>query len=181
MKIQLEEDFIYTYAKGEAVLILRNCTNSCKFCPAVRLKPFQNYGKLHSSFDFSCEKLSIYGNANCSYIETFLRKLRESNPNVEIHLYGCQCNFSQKIDLIYHHIIHPSMPNYFRIVPVDFIIPAMGEEIALLAYALKYFNRYPEIPIRIEILDSGDLTAEFLSLEKVNELQKQINLKEFRI
>lgn len=181
MKIKLEEDFIYTYAKEEAVLILKNCSNSCSFCPAQKLKSFYNYSLLHACFDFDCKKLTIYGNANCSYVETFLKKLLDLNPKVEVHIYGCTCEFSQKLDVNYHHITHPNLPNYMRMNPCELVIPAIGEDIALLAHALKCSNRFPGIPIKLKVLDSANLNAEFLPLDRISNLQKQIDLKEFGI
>ena len=104
MKIKLEEDYIYLSSGSNAKLIVHNCTDHCKFCPASKLKPFFNYSQLNSDFDFTCDQLTLYGNVNCSYIETFLKKLNSLNPKAKIHIIGCDCVLSQKLQLDYSNI-----------------------------------------------------------------------------
>ena len=181
MKILLEEDFIYLETNFKAKLIVHNCEEKCSFCPAAGLKSFQNYGKLNNVFDFSVEELTIYGNINCSYLETFIRKYKETNPKGKVALIGCDCNLSQNLDLEYSHIIYPTLTEYMKILPREFILPATGDPDMLEIFVSKYISRYPDIKIKVSMLDSSNADVEFWSEDKIQEFQKRIDTKFFRI
>lgn len=181
MKVYFEEDFIYYQSGFDSFLILKNCNSSCVFCPAVKLKSFYNYPKLSELFDFKSKTLTIYGSVNISYIETFLKKYLQLNPSGKIHVVGCYCEFTQNIPVSYSHVIHISLENHFSILPKEFFIPAIGDPVLVSALALKYLKKYPNIPIRADRLDSGDVNADFWTQDKIEEFQKKINCKDFRI
>lgn len=181
MKILLEEDFIYLEANHKAKLIVHNCEENCSFCPAAKIKSFQNYGKLNSVFNFSVEELTIYGNVNCSYLETFIKKYKELNPKGKVCLIGCDCNLTQELDLEYSHVIYPNLTEYLKVEPKEFILPATGDSSMLEVFISRYLIRYPNIPIKVSVLDSSDADTEFWSDDKIQEFQKQIDTKFFGI
>lgn len=181
MKINFQPDFIYTVNGFSATLILHNCEYQCKFCPAAQLKNFRNHTELNSIFDFTCRDLTIYGNVKNSYFENFLVKLKNLNPEVKIKIIACGCELSQKIDIEYRHLIHPELEPYFEIMPKSFILIPSGEPEILQAFALKNRMTYPDIPIDVEVLDTSNPDAEFLSPEQIEELKKQIEMYDHRI
>ena len=180
MKICFQKDFIYIVSGFTATLILRNCDQKCAFCPAANLAVFQNYGLLHSLFDFSCKELIIKGNIKSSYIESFLQKLKKLNPNVVIKAETCDCDLTQFIDLEYNRIIYPNLTEYLKILPNSFILPAIGDPLTLRSFAQKYRDRYPNIPLNLKILDSSNPNAEFWTINKITEFQKQIENETFQ-
>jgi hypothetical protein len=176
MKIQFEEDFIYLISGQEAKIILRNCKNSCPFCPAVNLKEFYNNTLLNSSFDSSVKKLIIYGSANSPYVETFLKKSKAKNPKLEIELVCCDCAIDvSNLDITYRQVIHPSIFEYLKLLPIEFLIPATGDPSMMSAFVLRYRKRFPKIPIKLYVPDAGDSSADFWSPDKIEEFQKTID------
>lgn len=181
MKIQFEEDFIYLASGYEATLILRNCNKNCAFCPACKLKPFYNSSKLNMSFDFKHIKfLKIYGSATSPFLETFIGKINSLNPNLRITLIVCRYEFTQKLEFEFKQIIHPEIQEISNTLPQEFILPAYGDIHIIQAFALRYFNDYPDIPIKLTILDSG-ANINFWEESKVEEIQKLIDSEDFRI
>lgn len=181
MKIQFEEDFIYVVNGQNATLVLKNCNQECIFCPACKLKNFQNYTLLNSSFDSGVKNLIIYGNINSSYMETFFQRVLRENPNIAITVVGCKCELSQPVPLVYKHIIHPTLHNELTYMTDGFFLPAIGDFLELKVFAMKMQNTYQNTPITLGILDSGESSAEFWSKDKIEDLQKQIDAKDFRI
>lgn len=181
MKIKMEEDFIYLCSGVHAKLILHNCPDHCKFCPASKLKCFYNYPELNSVFDYTCEDLTIYGNVNISYIETFLQKLKSLNPKVKIHVEGCDCVLSQKIDLEYRHIIYPNLVTYFKLMPKEFILPATGDNLIMGTFARTQRRRYPEIPIKVKVTEAADQNVEFWTDNQIDDFVKQLDTEDHRI
>lgn len=181
MKITFQPDFIYLSSKYSATLIFKNCDKNCSFCPAGKLFNFQDYATLNQIFDFTCRDLTIYGCVNCSYIESFIIKLKKESPNVTIKVIGCDCRFSQKIEGIkYHQIIYPDLSNLFVIVPEERIIPATGDPLSLKIFALREKKIFPNIPLRMSILDSSNVNADFWSENQIEDFQKQIDTEEFK-
>lgn len=176
MKIKFEEDYIYLSSGSSAKLILHNCKHSCKFCPAGKLKSFYNYSSLNMNFDYDCDELTIYGNLNCTYMETFIKKLKSLNPKIKIRLYGCCCESSQPLDLEYYHIIYPNLVTYFSVMPKEFILPATGDTQMLLAFAIRQRTRYPDIPLVTAVTEAADQDTEFWTESQIADFMKQVEI-----
>lgn len=181
MLINFREDFIYYVSDNEATLILHNCDQKCRFCPAAHLKCFQNYSELNAIFDFKCKKLTVYGNVRSNYIETFLKKLKLENPDTQIELIACDCVLSQFIELDYYHIIYPELTEYFKLMPKGFILPATGDLSIMVPFAIRHRMRYPEIPIIPKVFDTSTLEMEFWAEETMEDFRKKMEMNESRI
>lgn len=181
MKIQFEEDFIYLASGSEATLILSNCDKNCDFCPACKLKKFYNSSKLNISFDFKdIKKLTIYGSATNSFVETFIRKLNELNPELQITLIVCKYEFTQKLNFEFKQIIYPGLSEISENLPSEFVLPAYGDPHIIEAFAKRYKMDYANIPVRLRIFDSG-AEISFWDNSTIDSVQKQIDSEDFRI
>ena len=175
-QIVFETDFIYVENRKIGTLTLKTCKNSCTFCPAAKLMKFQNFSKVNSIVELNIRELKVYGNCNCSYIESILKLLKTKNPSIKIDVYGCKCFFTQEIDVIFHQIIHPAIDSLeSTIEPIEYIIPAIGDPEEIFSFAKNFYENHPEIPISFQITDSADPDIEFWSPAKIEELQKKLN------
>lgn len=173
-----EEDFIYTEFKKKGKLILRNCKNSCGFCPASKLKCYSNISRLNSILNSSnIEELKIYGNCNSSYIESVLLTLKRRNIAIKIHVFGCSCNFDQNIEgLIFHQLIHPEIEDYrSSMISEEYIVPATGDPEEILLFAQNFLHGREEIPAFFQETESAEENLEFWSSSKIEEIQRKLS------
>ena len=179
MKIVFSEDFIYTETAQSVVLILKNCAEHCNFCPAGKLVKFYNYVKLNSIFNYSVQMLKIYGDSTSPYVNTFLKKYRDLNPNANIELNVC-ANCAELFERdVYNHIICPFLDTYFESKPAKFLMPACGDYDVALAYALRKKKLYPNIPIEAVILDTANSELSFWDENKIQQFNEKLGLVEF--
>lgn len=179
MRIIFSEDFIYMENAKDATLILKNCNGNCAFCPANKLVNFYNYVKLNAEFNYSIQKLTIYGSADSSYIRSFLNQYRLKNPDAKIELNVCKNTIENQDRIVYNHLIDPSISNYFDRKPDKFIIPANGDQDLKFAYLQKFKSLYPHIPIEPVILDSADAECVFWDEQKIKQFNEKLKVAEF--
>jgi hypothetical protein len=174
MKFLLESDFLYTSTRNGAVIVVKSCGKNCAFCPASALVNFQDFQKLGAEYDYSQDILKLFGDITSPNLITFLKKVREYNPRVEIHVESCMCKLPREEMAEYSHIISYELKSIFESVPDRFVIPATGDEASVTAVRARYASRHPNIPIVVKSMDSGNPETVFWAESKIAEFNSKV-------
>lgn len=170
-----KNDFIILEDKNTIKVIVKNCKNSCNFCPASKLQPYRSF-QLNSLIKYSTKELHIYGNCISNYLESLIAKIKSEFPIMKIKVFGCQCKFTQKLDVEFIQLLHPDYPQFISTVePKEYMIPAIGNPEEVLSFAKDYKNSHPTRRITLVKTDAPDQDLEFWLDSKIEEIQKKLN------